>query len=235
MSGQNILIVEDNFLNRRLIKKVLSEKGYQILECKNSREALSIIEKRQVDLIILDINLGENELNGISLGQIIKDKYAIPFIYLTAYETSDIINQAIVTKPCSYITKPFKNIDLIVSVEIALHQKKVEHSPKTHYIVVRDNEYNIKLPVDDIDYLESEGNYILIHSSENAFRYRSTIKQILEILPEDQFIQTHRAFVVNKNKIDKFSNKELIVKNINIPVSKKFNILIKPTQDTFEE
>ena len=57
MNSKVILVVEDDFLNRRLSKKVLQENGYQVLEAKNADEALKILNKELVDLAILDINL----------------------------------------------------------------------------------------------------------------------------------------------------------------------------------
>ncbi len=122
MSQQVILLVEDDFLNRRLSKKALMEKNFKVLEAKNAKEAFEFLKKESISLIILDINLGENEMDGIKIGQIIKDQYAVPFIYLTAYENTEIINQAVATTPYSYLTKPFKNVNLITSVEIALKQ-----------------------------------------------------------------------------------------------------------------
>src|SRR5690606_4183357 len=106
---KTILLVEDNFLNRRLSKKVLTENNYRILEAKNAVEALEILKKESIDLAILDINLGENEKDGITLGGQIKEKFSVPFIYLTAYENPEIIKKAVSTTPYSYLTKPFKN------------------------------------------------------------------------------------------------------------------------------
>lgn len=66
MKPKAILLVEDDFLNRRLSKKVLSENGYTVYEAKNTREALEILKKEPIALAILDINLGENEQDGIT-------------------------------------------------------------------------------------------------------------------------------------------------------------------------
>lgn len=216
-----ILLVEDNFLNRRLCKKALSENGYTVLEAKNAAEALEILRKEPVTLTILDINLGEKEQNGISLGQQIKEKYAVPFIYLTAYENTEIIGQAVSTSPYSYITKPFKNSDLIASVEIAIRQSQNEKKYKPE-ILVKDGEFNIQLPVDQINYIESEGNYLHFHTDNKIYKTRSTIKKILEELSENTFVQTHRAYIVNRNKIVKFSSKNIIIGEMAIPVSDNF-------------
>lgn len=214
-----ILLVEDDFLNRRLSKKALVENNYGVIEAKNAREALEILKKESIDLAILDIHLGENEQDGISLGKQIGDKYSVPFIYLTAYENADIIGKAVATTPYSYLTKPFKKVDLITSVEIAIRQSGKKHVPK---LTVKDAEYHVELSVDEISYIESDGNYLLFHTDEKVYKSRSTIRQILEKLSGSTFVQVHRAYVVNKTKIERFNQKSLVIKNTEIPVSKNY-------------
>lgn len=222
MFNYSILLVEDNFLNRRLIKKVLLEKNYIIYEAKNVEEAIYLLNREDIHLAILDINLGNSQTTGISLAMIIQDSYKIPFIFLTAYDTSDIVAAAVSTNPNSYITKPFKNVDLWASVDIALSSyQKCSEKIITNYVIVKDKDFNIKLNISDIDYIESEGNYLLFYSKEKTYKLRRTLKQIQEILPEN-FIQVHRAFIINKDKVEKYNNKNIIIQGKAIPVSKKF-------------
>ena len=221
MSQKTILIVEDDFLNRRLAKKILTENGYSIFEAKNAKEALEILKKEAIDVAILDINLGENEQDGISLGQQIKNKYAVPFIYLTAYYNADIIDKAVATSPYSYLTKPFKNVDLVTSVEIALKQTELQHKYKPS-VLVKDQDYNVELPLDEINYIESDGNYLLFYTNKKIYKSRSTIKQIIETLPASTFVQVHRAYVINKTKIEKFTAKCLVINGMEIPFSKNY-------------
>jgi len=221
MKEISILLVEDDFLNRRLVKKVLQENDYKVLEAKNSDEALAILEKEKLDFVVLDINLGEKDKNGISLGEQLKQKYFIPFVYLTAYDHPNIVTQAIATVPYAYITKPFKNIDLLTSIELGTRQFYHQKMPKPS-VLVKDGGYNIYLPIEDIDYIEAEKNYLLFFAQKKVYRNRSTIKQILMVLPKNIFIQTHRAFIVNKNKIAKFNIKGLVVNDEVIPVSKNY-------------
>lgn len=216
-----ILLVEDDFLNRRLIKKVLSERGYKILEAGNSDEALSILSTERVDLLVLDIKLGTNDREGVNLGAYIHDKYAIPFIYLTAYQTTDVLREALGTSPYSYLTKPFKNTDLIASVELAL-QKSVLRENDLPFLLLNDDKYKAKVPLGRIDYIESNGNYLSVYSNEKIYQLRSTIKQILEVLPQNKFVRSHRAYIVNKDKIDLFTSNNIIIKNRTVPVSKKY-------------
>ena len=165
---KTILLVEDNFLNRRLSKKILTENGYFVFEAKNANEALDILKKESITLVILDINLGENEQNGISLGQKIKAQFPVPFIYLTAYENPEIIEKAVTTSPYSYLTKPFKNSDLIASIEIAI--RKSANEPKLQpTVLLKDGDYNIRIPAENINYIESDGNYLLFHTDEKTY------------------------------------------------------------------
>lgn len=219
MEQKTILLVEDDFLNRRLSKKVLIENNYKVLEAKNTHEVIEILKKEIVDIAILDINLGENEQDGITLAQQIRDKFGIPFIYLTAYENPEIINRAVATTPYSYITKPFKSIDLVTSVAIAIRKSGKKSIPK---LMVKHGDYNIKLPVNEINYIVSEGNYLLFYTDEKVYKSRSTIRQILEEISDNTFVQVHRAYVVNKTKIEKYNHKYLVIKNTEIPVSKSY-------------
>jgi DNA-binding LytR/AlgR family response regulator len=214
-----ILLVEDDFLNRRLSKKALTGNNYEVIEAKNAREALDALKKENIHLVILDIHLGEKEQDGISLGKQINDKYSVPFMYLTAYENADVIGKAVATNPSSYLTKPFKSVDLITSVEIAIRQSGKKHVPK---LMVKDGEYQVELAVDEINYIESDGNYLLFHTDKKAYKSRSTIKQILEELCGSTFVQVHRAYIINKTKVEKFSLKSLVIKNIEIPISKYY-------------
>lgn len=220
MNSKIILIVEDDFLNRRLTKKILQENGYQTLEAKNANEALAILNKELVDLAILDINLGDGEMDGISLGNLIQNKQKVPFIYLTAYENAKVISEAVATSPYSYLTKPFKNSDLIASIELAIIKSSKEDKPQPT-ILVKDGEYKVELPLEDINFINSEGNYLLFYTNEKTYKSRATISQILELLPPSKFIQIHRAFIVNKDKIEKYNAKNVVIKNTIIPLSKK--------------
>lgn len=226
MTSKSILIVEDDFLNRRISKKVLAENGYEVFEAKNAKEALEILQKESLALIVLDINLGENEQDGISLGQEVKEKYSVPFIYLTAYENPEIIEKAVSTSPYSYLTKPFKNSDLIASAEIAIRQSS-DIPKRKPFIYVKDGDYNVELATENINYIESDGNYLLFYTDEKIYKCRSSIKNILNELSNSNFVQTHRAYIVNKNKIKKFSNKNVMIKNNLIPVSENYLEILK--------
>lgn len=216
----NILLVEDNFLNRRLTKMTLLESGYRVLESKNIDEALDLLQNQVVHVAILDINLGLPEKDGINLGKILQETYKVPFVYLTAYETNEIIKRAIETQPISYLTKPFRKTDLIAAIKISILQtsKNVEYK----YLIIKENHCQLKIPLLDISHIESDGNYLIIHCNGRVYRHRSTIKHIVSELPEDQFVQIHRAYIINKHKIEKINKKYVHIENHILPISKNY-------------
>ena len=167
-------------------------------------------------------SLGNDKPDGIYLGDQLNKIYHIPFIYLTAFGVSNISQRAIATKPSAYITKPFKEVDLTLSIEIGMQKYLTEQPVESNCIIVKEGDYFVKLSTESIDYFESSGNYLHVYCNNKIYKCRSTIKEMLELLPKSYFIQTHRAFIVNKNKIEKFNSNSVIVKDVVIPVSAKF-------------
>ncbi|MCZ2101071.1 MAG: response regulator transcription factor [Chitinophagales bacterium] len=221
---RNILAVEDDFLNRRFTKNLLLQEGFQVFEAKDGPEAMAMLEYKEINIAILDINLGANKDDGIQLGQRIREKYDISLIYLTAYETSDIIRKAVSSQPIAYLTKPLKRADLIAAIELCMNQQQ---DTNLQTLVLKEDDYNIRIPIKSIDFIESEKNYIIIHSQDKIYKLRSTIKEIMSKLPDDLFIQTHRAYIVNIAKIEKYNNKNLQIGLHSIPVSSNYSAHVK--------
>ncbi|MEM9985951.1 MAG: response regulator [Bacteroidota bacterium] len=85
----NILYVEDNEFNAMLIEMALKGRGYEVKVAKNPKEAMQIVKQNSFDLVLMDIHLGEDELDGITLMHKIRlqhPQYELtPFYALTAY------------------------------------------------------------------------------------------------------------------------------------------------------
>ena len=111
-------------------------------------------------------------------------------------------------------------------MEIAIRQSAYFPKQK-HFVNVKDGEYSVKLDEGKINYIESDGNYLLFYTDDKVYKSRSTIKKILSELSESTFVQTHRAYIINKKKIEKFSNRNIIIKENIIPVSENYLDIIK--------
>ncbi|MBN1902137.1 sigma-54-dependent Fis family transcriptional regulator [Candidatus Sumerlaeota bacterium] len=121
---EKILIVEDNKDMRRILSHLIQEKGYQTIEIQNGLEAIETIEGERPDLIILDINLpGKDgmtileELNAL-------DRH-IAVIMLTAYGDIKSAVSAMKLGAFDYITKPFDNEELLLTIQRALYTRQL--------------------------------------------------------------------------------------------------------------
>ncbi len=121
MSAIRVLVVEDNPLIAADIEQCLTNINFHtVATAFTVNEAISELAAHTPDIVLLDINLGE-ERDGIDIAKIIAEKYQIPFIYITSYSDNATIERAKPTKPAGYIIKPFDERDLLAAIEIGLY------------------------------------------------------------------------------------------------------------------
>jgi DNA-binding NtrC family response regulator len=121
-----VLIVEDQFIEANNLQMILERANYTVLPLAHSvNVALDIIVRERPDIVLLDIYLKGN-LTGIDLARILR-KQDIAFIYLSANSTKDILEAAKSTHPYGFLVKPFREKDVLVTLDIAqyLHEQKM--------------------------------------------------------------------------------------------------------------
>jgi len=102
----NVLVVEDDRLNRNLICKVLRDEGHQIVEASDGAEALELLYAQRFDLVITDFVMPR--LNGLKLvDQLHPLQPRLPIIFITGY-LSAILGKAILDNVAEVIPKPFE-------------------------------------------------------------------------------------------------------------------------------
>lgn len=215
-----ILVLEDDFINRRYLEKLLVDLGHEVIvSVDNVKDAVKGVENNEIDIALLDINLGDEMENGIEFGEYLRSQTDVPFIYLTAYSTDSILADAIKTNPASYLTKPFSETQLGIAIRLAT----VRERRKKNVITVKDdNNFFVQKELTDVLFFESQKNYFLVHCIDKTYRLRSTMKDLLVLVKGKQFIQTHRGFIVNTQKVNRFNKTMLEINDIEIPISKNF-------------
>lgn len=129
MKKAEILIVEDDLLTATVIQKYLTSNGYDVTAiAANADDAFDEIGRQKPDLILMDIFL-RNSIDGIEIARIVREKYDIPVIYLTADSSEDTIARAKITEPFGYLVKPVDSKILITNVELTI-QKQLSHNNK---------------------------------------------------------------------------------------------------------
>jgi signal transduction histidine kinase len=126
MSKASILIVEDSFIVAKHLQQTLEGEGYYVVGTESSGEqALKTIEKRSPDLVLMDIML-TGQLDGVETSRIIKSKFGLPVIYITALSDKETIQRAKITEPFGFITKPFEDRELFTTIEMALYKHSID-------------------------------------------------------------------------------------------------------------
>ncbi len=130
MEKHKVIIVEDDEITSLNLNMSLQKHGYSVIAvCDNALQAKNKIAMNNPDVIIIDISLQESN-DGIELAKTIKQKYDIPFIFLTSYSDDDIISQAKQTEPYGYIVKPFDPGSLHATIQMALFKYQMENERK---------------------------------------------------------------------------------------------------------
>jgi DNA-binding LytR/AlgR family response regulator len=228
MSKINIMVVEDESIVAKDIQQSLKKLGYNVADVCNTGEAavVSATEKRP-DLILMDIML-KGEMSGIDAAEKIRDNLNIPVVFLTAYADESTLNKAKITEPYGYIIKPFKEVDLHTTIEMAIYKhdkvtevKKerdllysiVESKENKGFIFIKSNSRFIRLKTEDIMFVEALKDYVTVNTVNQKFTIHTTMKEIESKLPVGDFIRVHRSFIVRIDKIFAIDSPNIILED----------------------
>ena len=126
VGAARILVVEDERIVARSLRKQLTELSYEVVaSVPSGGEAIEQARDARPDLVLMDINL-EGPMDGVEAAAAIRKQFRLPVIYLTAYSNKEILERAKITEPFGYILKPFEERELHVVIETALYKHRME-------------------------------------------------------------------------------------------------------------
>jgi len=226
MAKTSILVVEDEAIVAKDIQNSLKKLGYNVPSVENSGEdAIESAGQHRPDLILMDIML-KGQISGIEAADQIKKRYEIPVIFLTAYADESTLSKAKVTEPYGYIIKPFKEIDLHTSIEMALYKHGKEQEVKRERdlysaivtdksvddcIFVKSNSRLVKVRTTNISHVEALKDYVIIHTTAGKYTVHSTMKDIADKLSNAEFQRVHRSYIVRVDKISAIEQNNLVM------------------------
>ena len=221
MSKYRILIVEDEIIIADTIKKYLTKAGHQVVGIAISyQEAETIYLNEKPDLVLLDIRLSGSE-TGIDVAYFIQHQAnPKPFIFLSSQLDSRSISSAKETFPAGYLSKPIQKNSLITTIEIAMHnfQNQRREEPS---IILNNGIKTYSIPYGEILFLKADHVYVKVHTKKDGeIAHRGSLKELIEQLPQEKFIQTHRSFVINLNEVNRWDNQNIHIQNVLIPMSR---------------
>ena len=119
-----ILIVEDERITAEDLRDILTDLGYTVTGSVSSgAEAIAQAEEAPPDLALMDIRI-KGEMDGAETARILRERFNIPVVYLTAHADTSTLSRAKLAQPLGYIVKPFQETELHASIEIALHKHR---------------------------------------------------------------------------------------------------------------
>jgi len=213
------LIVDDEPLARERLRTLLQqETDIEVVgECADGRQALGAIGTEAPDLVFLDIQMPV--LDGFGVIQSLEDRPLPAVIFVTAYDQYAL--RAFDVHALDYLLKPFTAKRFQKALERArselirggdgkagFEQRLINlledlNGEKRHpkRLVVKSSGRVYFLKIDEIDWIEAEGNYVRLHVGANSHLLRETMKGMEGALDPDRFIRIHRSTIVNTERI----------------------------------
>ncbi|MCA0431317.1 MAG: response regulator [Bacteroidetes bacterium] len=230
MEKLNIFIVEDESIVAKDIQNSLTKLGYNVIGiANNGKDAIEKILELKPDLLLMDIMI-KGDLTGIDVSEKIKEKLNVPIIFLTAYADEGTLAKAKITEPYGYILKPFKEVDLHSTIEMAYykHQKDSELQKERDFLYslveskeesnkdilfVKANSRLVKVLLKDIYYVEALKDYVIINTQYARYTIHSTMKEIDKKLGNTEFARVHRSYIARLDKISSIDSQNVVLEN----------------------
>lgn len=228
MNALNILIVEDEASIAESLQEMLELLEHQVVGVAVSfDEALAALEKGEIDLVLLDIQL-KGDKSGLDVAEVINDKHNLPYIFTTAFADEDTIAKAKELGPFGYIVKPYGLKDINPAIEIAIENYQKTKSIQSdqgqflsNHLYIKANSKLIRINDDDILYIEAKGDYALFKTPDKGYIVHSTMSNVSEKMNPQKFLKVHRSYIVNLDKIKDIEDSSILIEDQVIPVSRQ--------------
>lgn len=244
MDNINVLIIEDTPEQSDALSKVLTDNKYNVVGiARDYKTALTLFYKNKIDIIVIDVFL-DGKPDGIAFAETINiiPNVAKPFVFLTSSQDRKIFERAKLTKPFSFLMKPFNELEILYALEMAIEkfydQSNVFLSEDQNtvisndYLFIKKKNTLKKVSLDDLLYIEVDNRYCNIITEKEKFVILISLTKINDLLDKNKFIKTHRNYIVNKDKIEEIvlaDNLIILKGNHKVNLSDSYKDFIKNT------
>lgn len=213
MEQLNCLIIDDEPIAREGISDYCKEVSFLnvVALCKNVLQANHYLESNQIDLIFLDINMPI--VSGIDWLKDLKNSPSI--VMTTAYEEYAL--ESFTYNVLDYLVKPISFERFLQSVNKA--KNYYTHKAEHEVLFLKSEKQLKKINVNDILFAEAMQNYIRVVTLSESIILHMSLKSFKNQLPEDNFIQTHKSYIISKYKVDKIIGNQIIIGKYKVPIS----------------
>ncbi len=217
----NVIIVDDDELSQLTLKKCVEQVKWLnlVAVCSSALEATDVLQKNDVDLVLLDIEMPE--MTGIELVQ----NFDVPqIIFVTS--KPEFAPEAFDLDVTDFIVKPVQLPRFLKAIDKAkqVHEEKKSKEVTSQYVFVKHDSRYIKIKMEDIHYIEALADYVNIYLESSRHTILSTMKAIEARLPHKDFARVHRSYIVRVDKIVEIEDNTIVMHGSSkvIPVSRSY-------------
>jgi two-component system, LytTR family, response regulator len=218
------VIIDDEPIARKLLQEYVEEIDFLQLvgSAENPLKASGLLADHDVDLIFLDINMPK--MSGM---EFLRSSPNLPMVIMTtAYEQYALegFEMAVI----DYLVKPFSLERFLKACSKALEYKSLKDNKHSTpdaanaYIFVKSEGKLERVVLDELIYVQSLSNYVLLHTTKGKLIVYLTIKGILENLPWDKFVQVHKSFIINADMIDSIEGNTIYIRKEQVPIGQSY-------------
>jgi len=234
------IIVEDEQISRDILRNYIAKycPNVELLgEASNIEEAQKLIEKHELDLVFLDVEMPFG--NAFDLLEKVENK-TFEVVFVTAYDHYAI--EALNNQATYYLLKPISIDELIKAVSLVTEIKEKENELENTILTPKTTAVNGKITIPqqdgfevvniyDIVFCKADDNYTEVHFKDSKKLVSKTLKYFEDILKDNSFARIHKSFLVNVSEITKYKKGKggsVVLSNgkeIMVSSSKKANLL----------
>lgn len=212
----NCVIVDDEPVAIEILKDYVDKISFLCLKktFRNSVKALEYLGNESIDLLFLDINMPD--LTGIQfLNTLTKHPLVI---FTTAY--SEYAVESYEYKALDYLLKPIEFDRFMKAVNKAKEQFELVNSKKREeqagnkgkdFVLIKSGTEFHRTKINDILFVRGAGNYVVFVTHEKNIMSLLTMKEVLDLLPQDQFIRIHKSHIININRVEVIETDKVII------------------------
>ncbi len=223
-----ILIIENDLVFSIFVESIILESKYELVGSANTLEkAKAMIDGCKPDILITDIILQDS-----TIFQLIEEiNLNTPILFITNLLDDAYYNATLAVPKSTFIAKPFHKFTLLSALDLLISKYPVEKNSTNNYVTIRGLQQQVvKIPFNEITWLQSESNYTFIHTiHQRKYTKKISLKKLIQDL-DTQFIMVHKGFAVNTNFIQRINlgNKVISIQDIDIPIGRGFRDALNP-------
>jgi DNA-binding LytR/AlgR family response regulator len=227
------LLIDDEPLALRVLENhIESLPNLEVAaSCSNAFAAMQVLQQQPIDLLFLDIQMPK--LIGTTFLRTLRHPPKV--IFTTAYKEYAV--EAFELDAVDYLLKPvtlerlIKAVNKISTVPATVATDENKILEQEGFVYFRSDRKMIKVKYDDILYIESMKDYVkVMRSKEKPLLVKQSISSVENMLPSNQFTRIHRSFIVSVQKITAFTNHDIEIGGVEIPIGKLYSQRVEKLQ-----